>query len=231
MRAALLALVGCVLAAQQTATPARAPILVELFTSEGCSDCPPADHMLAQLDPHVIVLSEHVDYWDRLGWKDRFSSHEFTLRQEEYARWFHIDGPYTPEMVVDGAAEFVGSNAQRAKDEIAKAGKRPKARVTLQRTADGVQISIADAPGSAAVFLALAEDSADSDVRAGENKGQHLTHVAVLRSLRKIGSVKRGEGFSKTANLPAGAAEQRIIVFLQEGKSGPVTGAAEIARK
>jgi hypothetical protein len=231
MEAALLALVGGVLAAQQAAIPTRAPILVELFTSEGCSDCPPADHVLAQLDPHVIVLSEHVDYWDRLGWKDHFSSHEFTLRQEAYARWFHIDGPYTPEMVVDGAAEFVGSNAQRAKDEIAKAGRHPKARLTLDRTADGIQISVAAAPSLATVFLALAEDSADSDVRSGENKGRHLTHVAVLRSLQKIGTVKRGDGFSKTVAIPAAAAEQRVIVFLQEGASGPITGAAEMPRK
>jgi hypothetical protein len=230
-RSLIVLFIGCVLAAQPASVPARAPILVELFTSEGCSDCPPADRMLAQLDPHVVVLSEHVDYWDRQGWKDRFSSHEFTLRQEDYAQRFHIDGPYTPQMVVDGVAQFVGSDAPRAKDEIGKAGQRPKARVELARTADGIKITVSDAPGPAGVFLALAEDSAESDVRAGENKGRHLAHVAVLRSLRKIGTVKRGGGFSEMVTLPASAAEQRAIVFLQEGTSGPVSGAAEIARR
>lgn len=185
--------------------------------------------MLAQLDPHVVVLSEHVDYWDRLGWKDRFSSHEYTVRQQDYARRFQLDSPYTPQMVVDGAAQFVGSDARRAKDEIDKAGRRTKARVELSRAADRVRVDIAAAPGSAGVFLALAEDRAASDVAAGENKGRHLLHVAVLRSLRKIGSVKRGAGFSATVPLAGAAAEQRVIVFLQEGTSGPVLGAAEVS--
>jgi hypothetical protein len=228
-RFALLALIGCVLLAQSTPTPDRSPVLVELFTSEGCSDCPPADHMLAQLDPFVVVLSEHVDYWDHQGWKDRFSSHEYTLRQEDYAKRFQIDGPYTPQMVVDGAAQFVGSDAKRAKEEIGKAQQRAKAQVKLARTAGGVQIDIANAPNYASVFMALAEDSAASDVAAGENKGRHLTHVAILKSLRKVGSVKRGAGFSQTVSLPAPAAEQRVIVFLQEGSSGPVIGVAELS--
>jgi hypothetical protein len=184
--------------------------------------------MLAQLDPHVVVLSEHVDYWDHQGWKDRFSSHEYTVRQEDYASRFKLDGPYTPQMVVDGSAQFVGSDAKRAQEEIGKAAQRTKARVKLARAASGVQIDIEDAPNSAGVFLALAEDSAASDVAAGENKGRHLVHTAVLKSLRKIGSVKRGAGFSQMVPLPVSAAEQRIVVFVQEGTSGPVIGAAEV---
>jgi hypothetical protein len=228
---ALLAFASCALQAQTGASPSRSPILVELFTSEGCSDCPPADHMLAQLDPHVVVLSEHVDYWDHQGWKDRFSSHEYTIRQEDYARRFQIDGPYTPQMVVDGTAQFVGSDAKRAQEEINKAAQRAKAQVKLTRAPGGVQIDVEDAPGSAGVFLVLAEDSAASDVAAGENKGRHLAHVAVIKSLRKVGSVKRGAGFRQMASLPATAAEQRIVVFLQEGTSGPVIGAAELSGK
>ena len=230
-RIGLLALTCCALWAQSTLTADRSPILVELFTSEGCSDCPPADHMLGQLDPHVVVLSEHVDYWDHQGWKDRFSSHEYTVRQQDYATRFHLDGPYTPQMVVDGSAQFVGSDAKRAQEEINKAAQRAKAQVKLTRAPGGVQIDIENAPSSAGVFLALAEDSAASDVAAGENKGRHLTHVAVLKSLRKVGSVKRGAGFSQVAPLPATAAEQRIVVFLQEGTSGPIVGAAELSNR
>ena len=101
----------------------RAPILVELFTSEGCSSCPPADRLLESLDPQVIVLSEHVDYWDRLGWRDPFSAHANTLRQEGYARGFGTEGPYTPQMVIDRATEFVGNDSRRAMEEIARAAK------------------------------------------------------------------------------------------------------------
>ncbi len=226
-RSLLLASICGALLAQSTAPPNRSPVLVELFTSEGCSDCPPADRMLAQLDPHVVVLSEHVDYWDHQGWKDRFSSREYTLRQQAYAERFHLDSPYTPQMVVDGTAQFVGSDAKRAQEEIAGAGKRAKAQVRLARGAGGVQVDIDGSPASAGVFLALAEDSAASDVAAGENKGRHLAHVAVLRSLRKIGSVKRGIAFSQMVPLPATAAEQRVVVFVQEGTAGPVLGAAE----
>src|SRR5450759_466000 len=100
------------------ADSSRAPILVELFTSEGCSSCPPADGLLESLDRQAIVLSEHVDYWDGLGWRDPFSGHANTQRQETYARGFGIEGPYTPQMVIDGVTEFVGTDARRAMDEI-----------------------------------------------------------------------------------------------------------------
>src|SRR5947209_9582072 len=103
----------------------RRTVVVELFTSEGCSSCPPADELLGHLrqelsakNIQVIPLGFHVDYWNRLGWKDRFSSADFTQRQEEYTRALKVDGPYTPEMVVDGAVEFVGNDAGRAQSTI-----------------------------------------------------------------------------------------------------------------
>lgn len=206
--------------------PRRVPVLVELFTSEGCSSCPPADRLLQQLDPTAIVLSEHVDYWDRLGWKDRFSSHAFTERQQNYASRFGLDGPYTPEMVVDGAAEFVGSEPGRAAAEIGKAQQRPKIDARLTRTPAGVRVDVGDSPSTADLMLAVADDVADSQVKSGENKGHDLHHVAVVRSLRKLGTVKAGQSFQKEIPLPPEAKGQRIVLFLQEPGQGRVLGAA-----
>jgi len=219
---------SCAVVLAAPADRVRAPVLVELFTSEGCSSCPPADRLLQQIDPRAIVLSEHVDYWDQQGWKDPFSSHAFTERQQSYARMFSLDSSYTPEMVVDGAAEFVGNDANRAAQELAKAARRPKVEVHLARSAAGVQVDIDAAPGAADVLLALADDSGVSQVAGGENKGRNLHHVAVLRTLRKIGSVKRGAAFHREIELPKSAAAQRVVVFLQESGPGRVSGAAMI---
>ncbi len=206
------------------AEPTRAPILVELFTSEGCSSCPPADRLLETLDPQAIVLSEHVDYWDRLGWRDPYSSHASTLRQESYARAFGTQGAYTPQMVIDGAAEFVGNDSRRAGDEVARARSREKLGIRLTRTESGVRVEIDPAAKSADVMLALADDSGTSQVAAGENQGRRLHHVAILRSLRKIGSMKHGAAFSQMVDVPPGSG--RVIVFVQDSGLGRVYGTA-----
>ena len=125
----LAAIAGISVVAQvRSRAPSPAPVVVELFTSEGCSSCPPADQLLDRLTAaaaddgaKVVALGEHVDYWDRLGWRDRFSSAAFTSRQELYARRFNLDSAYTPQMVVDGHAEFVGSDSAAARRAIAKA--------------------------------------------------------------------------------------------------------------
>lgn len=204
----------------------RAPVLVELFTSEGCSSCPPADRLLQQLDPQAIVLSEHVDYWNHQGWKDPFSSPIFTGRQQAYGRRFSLESVYTPEMVIDGAAEFSGGDSHRASQEIAQADRRPKASVRISRTDAGLWVEVGAAPASAGIFLALAEDSGASQVAAGENQGRLLHHVAMVRSIRRIGSVKRGAGFSREVELPPDAGTGRVVVFLQESGQGRVCGAA-----
>jgi hypothetical protein len=213
-------------AVAQTPAPAPTPVLVELFTSEGCSDCPPADRLLAHLDGQAIVLSEHVDYWDHLGWKDPFSASQFSRRQQDYCTQLSSQGPYTPQMIVDGETEFVGSDATRAAAAIAKAARRPKAEVKLSRSPAGLQVEIASPPAGGDVWLALADDRDASQVVAGENRGRHLEHVAVVRSLRKIGSVKRGGSFSHLVELPAASAPQRVVVFVQEPGEGRVTGVA-----
>ncbi|HEY1243157.1 MAG TPA: DUF1223 domain-containing protein [Bryobacteraceae bacterium] len=204
----------------------RAPVLVELFTSEGCSSCPPADRLLADLDSSAIVLEVHVDYWDHQGWRDPFSSHDFTQRQESYGRMFNLDSVYTPEMVVDGVAEFNGTERARAQAEIARAAARKKAAISLARVPAGLHVAIEAAPADASVYLALADDRGESQVRGGENDGRHLQHRSILRSVRKIGSVKRGAGFTRDVELPGAAATQRVIVFLQESGPGRVSGAA-----
>jgi hypothetical protein len=222
----LLIIAGLTALSTLHAQTSRAPVLVELFTSEGCSSCPPADRLLEEIDSRAVVLSEHVDYWNHDGWADPFSSAELTARQEAYSRRFRTEGPYTPQMVVDGAAQFVGSDAARARSELASAAQRSATPIGLARTANGVRVDIANATATAGVFLVLADDSGDSNVSAGENRGRRLHHVAIARSLRKIGKVERGGKFEKEIAMAEKARGQRVIVFLQEGDSGPVSGAA-----
>jgi hypothetical protein len=222
----LLLAASCILLSVAAGAPERAPVLVELFTSEGCSSCPPADRLLGLLDSQVIVLSEHVEYWDSLGWKDRFSSAAFTERQSSYAHSFGIDGPYTPQMVVDGAAQFTGSDSRQAQAEIQKAAGRPRIDISLVRSAAGVRIETQGAAHDADLWLALADSSASTQVKNGENKGHELRHVAVVRSLRRLASLKRGASFAKQVDLPATSAGQRVVVFLQETGQARVLGVA-----
>jgi hypothetical protein len=207
------------------AGPERTPVLVELFTSEGCSSCPPADRLLEALDPNVIVLSEHVDYWDQLGWRDPFSSHANTLRQEAYARRFANQGPYTPQMVVDGAVEFVGNDPSRAVAAIAQAAKQPRISVRLTREGDRLEITTDPPLHTTDVILAIAEDRQASQVTAGENRGKQLRHVSILKSLKKVGSARKGEPFHRTVTLEGNSTGKRLIVFLQDSDVGRVSGA------
>jgi hypothetical protein len=227
-------LAGLLLAVAAGAEEPRRPVLVELFTSEGCSSCPPADRILQVLDreqpvagAEAIVLSEHVDYWNHIGWTDPFSSPAFSRRQENYAARFRTQGPYTPQMVVDGANEFVGNDGRHARDAIVSAAKREKLAVHLTRAAEQVQIEVA-APEvgkrrNLGVWVALADNSQESDVARGENRGRHLVHVAVVRSMTEVGVLPTGGVFHASA-ATRGAA--RVVVFVQERGFGPVWGAS-----
>ena len=217
--------------AGESASP-KVPVLLELFTSEGCSSCPPADRLLEKLDREqgiagadVIVLSEHVDYWNQLGWEDPFSSRVYSERQRAYAS--HLDGQtYTPELVVDGMRGFVGSDQREAERSIREASRRAK--VPLQVSAVQVdkktKVSIhLQGPLEGTLYLALAHDAMKSQVLRGENAGRGLTHVAVVYSIEKISKVdaKTGPDFERLVSVkPAGAA--RIVAFVAEAGSGRV---------
>jgi len=219
------------------------PVIVELFTSEGCSSCPPADALLAELDARprlgsgeVIAIEEHVTYWDELGWKDPFSSSSWTTRQYDYASALHNGNPYTPEMVVDGTAGFVGSRGSTARQEIEKAAATRKARVEIseasppQNNSVAFKISVEKLSGVAPkdtgeVILAITESGLHSSVKAGENVGKELRHSPVLRELKVIGVVgKNGqEGFAAQPVVKLDSkwdvGNLRAIVFVQERKS------------
>ena len=218
-------------------------VVVELFTSEGCSSCPPADELLGHLrqdlsakNIQVIPLGFHVDYWNSLGWKDRFSSADFSQRQEEYAKSLKVDGPYTPQMVVDGSSEFVGNSSGQAQREISQAASQPElaavkiSAVSPDQLAVQVKANSSSNPGN--VMLAITEDNLATNVGAGENGGRTLHHAAVVRELRQLGQLRNG---SFEANVPLRLEKEwkredlRAIVFVQEGPSGKIQGVASVA--
>ncbi len=233
--------------------PGRSAVLVELFTSEGCSSCPPADALLAKLDElgrvgnaQVLALEEHVDYWDDQGWRDPFSSHDWTTRQFAYAGVLGNRNPYTPQMVVDGSVEFSGGRVEQALQSIAAAAERAKVPVTLAQAdrdkpgKEGVSVEVGKllAPpkgGAAEVWLAVTETGLHSSVTRGENAGHELRHAAVVRSMRKIGEAKpdRDVSFSSDAAVPLRKEWNRdhlkAVAFVQEKNSLRILGAAEIA--
>ena len=241
---AVIAVCMAVLAKTTEPSVPRKAVVVELFTSEGCSSCPPADELLGHLrrelsarNVQVIPLGFHVDYWDGLGWKDRFSSAKFTQRQEQYAQALRVEGPYTPEMVVDGAVEFVGNDAGRAQSTIRQqASQLETAQVKIAPTgADQLSIQVTGPSsngGSALVMLAITEDNLTTQVGSGENGGRTLHHAAVVRDLRQVGTLKDG-GIETTVPLNLQKDWKRsdlhAVVFVQQGPSGKIAGAASVA--
>jgi len=221
-------------------TVPHSPVLVELFTSEGCSSCPPADALLKQLDaandpqsPQVIVLSEHVDYWNSIGWKDPYSSAAFSERQGVYAQKFNLNSVYTPQMVVNGTAEFVGSDGREAKAKIAASGAHQAAvPVSLFAVSPGiVRVEIEKASpgsisGSADVIVAVASNETSTQVTSGENGGRKLHHVAVVRTMKTVGEIRDGQHFSKEIDLGKNSGGLRIVAWVQQQGQGRILGAA-----
>jgi hypothetical protein len=225
---------------------ASTPVLVELFTSEGCSSCPPADALLSHLGrtqpvhgADIIALEEHVDYWDRLGWKDPFSSEAATSRQSDYGEAFGGRQIYTPQMVVDGHTEFVGSSDGDALRAIRAASRSPKPAIQLSWDADDRLVIHVDplangsTGGGAQLILVVAENMLHSDVRRGENAGRALEHNGVVRQLLPLGKIDDAPaGFSSTVAVhPArewNRANLRAVVFAQERRSRRVLAVAAI---
>jgi hypothetical protein len=222
------------------------PVIVELFTSEGCSSCPPADALLSRLGrtqpvrgADIIVLEEHVDYWDRLGWKDPFSSEAATARQNEYGEAFGGSQVYTPQMIVDGRTEFVGSSDTDALRAIRTASQTPKPIVQLSWEKDdalAIHIEPMNNPRNRdgqQVFLVVAENMLHSDVKRGENAGRALEHDGVVRQLLPLGKINAAPaGFSASVAVHSARewsrANLRAVVFVQEPRSLHVLAAAAI---
>jgi hypothetical protein len=230
----------------------RTPVIVELFTSEGCSSCPPADALLARLaeeqvanNVQLIALEEHVDYWNDLGWVDPFSSRDWTSRQYVYAEALGNGNAYTPQMVVDGTVEFVGSHTKQARETILRAGSKTKISVSLEQGKpngpDAIDFSAkvgklegATKSDHAEAWLAITETGLHSAVTRGENAGEDLHHAAIVRSMRKLGEAKadRETSFNGDASVPLKKEWKRenlrAVLFVQEKKSRRILGAAEI---
>jgi hypothetical protein len=229
----------------------RTPILLELFTSEGCSSCPPVDNWVERMDAaqpvagaEIIVLSEHVDYWDHDGWKDPFSSSAITDRQKAYVHNLQLSDVYTPQIVVDGAFEVKPADPQQTSLGLTKAAASPMMPVRLSSAAvsGGALTGHIEADGSALkknadVFVAVALDKVQTDVLAGENNGKKLENVAVVKEMVKVGKLEKGKSFDQPFSVKlwpdADPANLRVVAFVQESGPGKVLGAGmtkEIAK-
>jgi hypothetical protein len=221
----------------------RVPVLVELFTSEGCDSCPLADQVLMRLarernigGAEVILMSEHVDYWNHLGWKDPFSSRQFTDRQNEYATALGRDGVYTPQMIVDGRYDVLGGNYAEVAKTLSRAARSSKGMINVSIRPRGYEMDLhitANPSAEAAnIYLALTEDNLFNNVLRGENKGLKLSHAAVVRRLTLLGPAKANTPFAMDSTIKAGAewktADLHAVVFAQSTKSKAILSVSEV---
>lgn len=222
-------------------------VVVELFTSEGCSSCPPADQFLQKLidsqpieNVHIVALGEHVDYWDQLGWKDRFSSSAFTARQQTYGARFGIASVYTPQMVVDGRTEFVATDAAAARKALQRATEAAHGSIAIDATSVGgaVQLRLtADrlpsfAGDRADIVIAVTEDHLQTNVKRGENEGRVLAHAAVVRHLATVAEASASGPTTAAATIPIGADWRRdnlnIVAFVQARRGRAILASATV---
>jgi hypothetical protein len=229
-------------AARSGAGDAAHPVLVELFTSQGCSSCPPADQLLTQLGAadagRVVPLSFHVDYWNHVGWTDPFSSHSWTERQVDYMRAFRLEAPYTPQAVVDGASQVVGSDANALRSAIAAAQSKPAARIALRIAPEASKVAVdadVDLPESLRgrrweLQVAVFETGLVTPVGKGENGGRTLHNDYVVRALTSAGKVEKPARLQTTVKLDKGwdRSHLGVAAFLQDPKTLEIRGASVV---
>ena len=236
-------------AAANPSAPDAHPVLVELFTSEGCSSCPPADEMIQKLDQfqpipgaQLIVLSEHVTYWDHDGWKDPNSSSALTDRQAAYESALKEQSSYTPQIIVDGTEQIrINYPQQQMTDIFEKAAAAPKVSVRIGDVAVDaanpsllrahIETDVNSEKHGGDVYVAVALDHVESQVLKGENGGKHLVHVAVVQQIAKVGKLPKGKSFSQDVQLRLAPGTDpkklRLVAFVQESGPGNVIGAAQ----
>lgn len=218
----------------------RETVIVELYTSEGCPNCPLADSMLAYINERqpvdgadIVTLSLHVDYFNNRGWQDPFSSAKFTQRQNRYAARMGLQSIYTPQMIVDGQVEFVGSDARKASDAVKNALVHRKADVELKIANGKAEVRIDNIPrhGPATVYFAVAENGLESQVKAGPNAGKSIKHTSIVRALDSLGQLKAEDTmYQATADIkidPSWKLDNlKYVVFIQDEGTGRVIAAA-----
>ena len=222
------------------AADAAHPTVVELFQSQGCSSCPPAEANVAAVSdrPDVLALAFEVDYWDRLGWKDTFSKHAWTERQYAYARAFARDGVYTPQVVVNGQTQVTGSDSRAVQDAIARAATAQLASVGITLTSSQtVSFRISKLPpGSheSEILLAVTEGGLSTPVGGGENVGHTLRHAAVVRTLTSLGKLDPKYPGEYTADARLNLrpewvrANVKLVLMLQDRVTRRILGAATV---
>jgi hypothetical protein len=230
---------------QFVAAQSKTPVIVELFTSEGCSSCPPADNVVARLDRdqpiegvEVVAMGEHVDYWDQLGWKDRFSSPLFTARQQDFGQQFRLESVYTPQIVVNGGTQVLGSDFAATAQAIREAAKLSRAWVSANLTgADTLAFEVRQLPQAtrnADMFLAITESGLETAVGRGENSGRKLRHAPLVRSLVSLGQLdtRKNGAYSASARLMLNPQWNRqnlkMILFVQDHTTRHIVGTATL---
>jgi hypothetical protein len=213
--------------------------VVELFTSEGCSSCPPADRLFEKIqqdnqNKQIYLLAFHVDYWDHQGWKDRFGDRQYSNRQRQYASWMDLQSIYTPQIVVNGKAEYVGSDQGSVLPAISNALDQPAlSELTLTGTIENgkahIGYQVSGKQENTALLLALVQQAAQSSVKAGENAGSQLSHVQIVKQLRQI---PLGSNATKdiTIDLPKDLTAKgwELVGFVQQQSDGQITAAARL---
>ena len=217
-------------------------VVLELFTSEGCSSCPPADELLAKIQNEskgkpVYALAYHVDYWDRLGWRDLYSNPQFSKRQMQYGNWLHLSSLYTPQIIINGKAAFVGSDEsaiRKTMSGLLATNQSASLVLQVQQVGDRLDIKYEGlkAAKNSLLVIAILQKKAESKVERGENAGRTLSHVQIVRKLQTEPVNTSGSGTS-TVVLPKDLSGQNseIVGFIQDTDNGEILAVARLNLK